>query len=125
MGGTVKNKSEFAIYTFSGPANVSSNVQAETEAILHVLSIVSKMNISKGRVVICSDSTEAISVTSKGLEAHLSDKIPPQEVKSLLESYVYLQFVPRELNEDADSLAKDGLKRGFLAQHWSPSVRGL
>lgn len=40
-------------------------------------------------------------------------------LKSIIGSRVYLYYVPKELNENADSLAKDGLDKDYLYTYWA------
>lgn len=58
--GCIKGSGGSLLYVFSGNVKVYSAVEAEIEAILHVISVLHKNKLLINRVVIYSDSTNAI-----------------------------------------------------------------
>lgn len=59
---------------------------------------------------------------NKGLHVDFPLLDPGFSFEHLLNSSIFIQFVPRELNENADSLAKKGLGRPIMSAHWTGAV---
>ncbi|KAL8098990.1 hypothetical protein AgCh_031628 [Apium graveolens] len=82
IGGTIKKRSRNSIgklvHSFSGPVEVNSSTEAEIEALLHVIRIVISKSLTTSRIVICSDSREALKVVRTGLQyfSPISGPIP-------------------------------------------------
>ena len=97
---------------------VKSGLHAEVEAIKYILDLVSNHRLPVGRVAICSDCTEAIQSFRKGDTMGLYSKIQSSLFDNFLSTTVSLFYVSRELNMEADTLAKEGLDRGSAVSYW-------
>ena len=71
------------------------------------------------QVAICSDSTEALQLLRKGIDLSKILKISVQDFSIVLSSNVSLHYVSRDLNSEADTLAKEGLYRVSEAVYWN------
>ena len=97
------------------PIKVASSLEAEIEAILFAIRLLQGRFLLNAQVVICSDSKEAIEQVYAGLPHHTSISSTFKGV-FILPFYSFpLHFVPRELNTDADLLAKRGLSYKEIA----------
>lgn len=120
IGGTIKNKSGTLTHVFTGPVAVHTSQAVEIEAIVHVLRLVLERKIANQSIVICSDSTTVIEEISMGLKQNMPVAGPLHNLANMLGSVVHLNFVPRDLNANADSLAKCGINRPRLVTYWAP-----
>lgn len=66
IGGNVKDISGALCYVFSGPCLISSSTDAELMAILHIVELWIEGRFSLKKIVICSDSREAINLCKLG-----------------------------------------------------------
>ncbi|WOH13938.1 hypothetical protein DCAR_0933451 [Daucus carota subsp. sativus] len=121
IGGVMVNKEGKRFYRFSGPSTAQNIQEAEISAILHALSIIRGSFIDMGKVVLCSDSSIAINAIYEGLDKNFPLLEPDFDVKCLLHGSVCIHFVPSSINEEADGLAKNGIDRQFLWEHWATS----
>lgn len=119
IGGNIKRKANSLIYVFSGPAAVSSAEEAEIEAILHVLDVCSTSQFKEKRIVICSDSTNALEKVRGGLKSYLPLRGENFDLQKQLGTNIFLHYVPRDFNMDEDGLAKEGLNRPVLHSYWT------
>lgn len=117
--GQVSNKEGKIIYTFSGPVKALNSLEAEIEAIIHVILLILNNKFQHGRIVICSDSNEAMGHIRNGLRFFSSSLGHIQNLRLMVDGLFSLAFVPRELNDTADSLAKSGLSKSLLFSHWA------
>lgn len=118
IGGRITNNKGKIVYIFSGPVTVDSSLEAEIEAITHMFHIIKKPSLEGKSTVICSDSALALKAFRVG-----NSKLVKQEILdyalSRMDQNVTLNFVPRDLNENADSLAKSGLRRDSFSHFWA------
>ncbi|KAK1398503.1 hypothetical protein POM88_008366 [Heracleum sosnowskyi] len=119
IGGNIKDKSGAIIFEFSSPVNARDSLAAEFEAIKHVISISSSQIFEGGKILICLDSLQAISSVKSGIFDGLQVVIRNKDIKKWVDGKIELGYVPRYLNEEADSLGKYGLKRQVLASYWA------
>lgn len=112
------------MYSFSGPVPVYTSGEAEIEAILHVVGILISQRFPSNnfKIAICSDSVVAIEEVRMGLRKYVPLNGLIQNLSSLLGSLFTLHYVPREINENADSLAKAGLGRNALSSIWASTL---
>lgn len=126
IGGSIYNNKGTVIYSFSGPCSANSILEAEIKAILHVAKVLDKEEFKSFRVSISSDSREAIDFFKEGYDWQVSHKLNliidashvPLNLNDLSSK---LCFVQRELNQNADNLAKKGLARPTLSSYWNES----
>ena len=101
-------------------------MEAEIEAIVHVLSLVFASRLKGFSTVICSDSSLAINAIYEGLEHSFPLLAPPFNIQALLEESIQLNYIPSVLNEEADELAKSGVNREvfsfFGTRHYSSTI---
>lgn len=119
IGGQVINRAGRVIYSFSGPMVVSNSLEAEIEAILHVIRMIVANKFRDSRIVICSDSTEALSQVRNGFPLYFSSVGWPRNLTTLINKRFHLDFVPRDINEVADSLAKSRLNKSHFFSKWA------
>ncbi|KAK1401501.1 hypothetical protein POM88_001106 [Heracleum sosnowskyi] len=95
------------------------SVNTEIEAFLHVISLISVGEFANKRIVICSDSVNALEQIRIELPYYypIQGRIP--NIKSILGWTTFLHYVPRNLNLEVDSLAKSGLNRKAMAFFWA------
>ncbi|WOH12510.1 hypothetical protein DCAR_0832014 [Daucus carota subsp. sativus] len=122
IGGIIKNKCGQILYCFSAPSYGYTIHEAEIEAILHVLSVFRSNPCLMHNSVICSDSVVAINAISAGLEYSFPLLVPDFSINEIFQNSVCLNFVPSDLNDEADQLAKDGLNRDQFSAFWSAQV---
>ena len=118
IGGRILDKTGKIIHVFSKPVMVKNVFHAEVEAIKYIMDLILSHNLPGGQVAICSDCTEAIQFFRKGASMSLYSKHQSTIFDFLLNSTVSLFYVPRELNIEADALAKGGLHRALSASYW-------
>ena len=123
IGGYVKDASGKLILMFSGPVKSSSALESEVEAIIFVINWMLSLKMLFRRLVICSDSSVAVNSLNEGI----SIKFPVRALnffhQGLINSSIFVQFVPRYLNEQADELAKKGLHRFSMFQKVMGPIR--
>lgn len=90
VGGYIKNKSGDLVYVFSGPIKVSNALSAEIEAILHVVRMILSRQLKPGKILICSDSCEALESVREGLPSYLPMKDWIQGQKEMVNSTFFL-----------------------------------
>nr|XP_017256449.1 PREDICTED: uncharacterized protein LOC108226007 [Daucus carota subsp. sativus] len=118
IGGRVVNKNKKILHVFSIPVQVENGLHAELEALIYAIGLVSSHYPKVARYAICSDSKEALQLIRNReevgniLQRSIPDFIP------LLDSSVSLYYVSRELNVEADALAKKGIQRIAPALFW-------
>lgn len=121
VGGSIFCKSGKLVYCFSGQVFSFSALESEVMALLHILSVINSSCIRTLRTVVCSDSAEAINSIYNGLATTFPLLIPNFSINHLLNNGTNIHFVPSELNDNADCLAKSGLNRERWAVYWDPS----
>ncbi|KAK1399511.1 hypothetical protein POM88_009374 [Heracleum sosnowskyi] len=119
IGGCIKAKGNRMVYVFSSPINTVSSESTEVEAIFHVINLSMSTRLNNKRMVVCSDSTSAISIVQSCLQGFLPIHEIDNNIKSFLGSIIFLHYVPREINVNAYSLAKAGLNREAMAVYWA------
>ncbi|KAK1395129.1 hypothetical protein POM88_014185 [Heracleum sosnowskyi] len=119
IGGNIKDKSRAIIYAFYVPVNARDSLAAEFEAIKHVILISSSRIFEGGKILICSDSSQAISSVKSGIFDGLQVVIRNKDIKEWVDGKIKMGYVPKYLNEEANSLAKYGLKRQASASYWA------
>lgn len=118
IGGFIKNKDGATICLFSGPLRVNNILSAEIEAILMVLSLIKNFRLLSKNTVICSDSQDALSNIFQGLKSYypVSGMIVTADILKV--PNISFQYVNRDLNLEADNLAKEGLSRPHMSVRW-------
>ena len=119
MGGTIKTKEGRAILTFSGPVLAISAVHAEIQAIIFAINCLASRNIKYTRAVVCSDSITAVNALNKGLQFDFPILYMDFKYQHMINVSIFIHYVPRSLNENADSLAKSGLHRPVMKATWT------
>lgn len=116
IGGLIWNKGGSVVYTFSGPSlNATCILEAEVEAILHVMHFFMYASRMRGKAVICSDSSQAVNSIYGGLEHSFPLLWPSFDTSSLLKSSVQLNYIPSVINEEAHDLATAGIYRECMS----------
>lgn len=111
IGGCIKGPGGTLLYVFSGKVKVLSATEAEIEAILYTIGVVQMSNFATNRVVICSDCFNAIEQVTTGLRTYAPLLDPSRNLLNSLGQKYFIHYVPREINGNADFLAKKGLSR--------------
>ncbi|KAK1373513.1 hypothetical protein POM88_029706 [Heracleum sosnowskyi] len=119
IGVCIRTKGNRMVYVFSGPINTANSESTEVESILHVINLSMSSRLRNKRMVVCSDSTSALSIVQAGLQGFLPIHGTIKNINSLLGFTIFLHYVPREINVNADSLAKTGLNRETMAAYWA------
>ena len=119
IGGRILNNEKRVLHVFSIPVKVVNDLQAKLEALLYTLEQVDRHFNTEARIAICSDSKEALQLIRTGDDQCAVLRRPIPDFSSLLDSQVSLFYVPRELNSEADDLAKEGLNRASEAIFWA------
>ena len=119
IGGRILNNLGQIIHVFSIPVQVDSGLQAEIEAMVYTLDLIQLHFDQSKQVAICSDSTEALQLLRKGTDLSKILKRSIQDFSTVLSSNVSLHYVSRDLNSEADTLAKEGLYRVSQAVYWT------
>lgn len=104
---------------FSGPVDVKNSEEAEIEAIIHLIRLIQNKEVKATKLCICSDSTMAIASIRNGLPVYVPIHGPIQSITHLVDKAFHLEFTPRDLNRNADSLAKMGLNRPTMISYWA------
>lgn len=118
ISGNIKDKLGSLCYVFSGPCSTSISSEAELKAILHLVELWLKGCFISKKLVICSDSREAINLCKVGFFKGFPILVQNREVISIFRDHISLDYVPRELNSDADNLASNGLCKQALHSVW-------
>ena len=66
-----------------------------------------------------SDSVTAMNAIYEGLDRSFPLLCPDFDIQSLLHACVTLNFVPSQLNVEADSLAQNGVNKSGLCSYWA------
>ena len=119
IGGTIKGKDGRNILTFSGPTNTSTALMTEIRAILFVITSIATRKLKYSRAVICSDSVIAVNAFNKGLLTEFPMLYQEFNSQHLIQESLFIHYVPRALNENADSLAKNGISRPTVISIWA------
>lgn len=119
IGGNIKSDAGSILHVFSGKIEVTGSLEAECEAILYVANLCLLNKVSAKRIVICSDSSNAIEAVRTGLRMYMPLKGIPKDLYKLLGHQIFLNYVPRELNEEANVLAKAGVNRSPFYSYWA------
>lgn len=106
-------------YSFSGPLKVFTSLEAELGAILHISQIISNKIFRGKRIVVCTDSLEAMDLIFSGSYLCSEVLIKGKKIQELVNSLFCLNFVSKDNNSDADSLAKGGLGRQSISSYWA------
>lgn len=118
IGGNLKINKGSLRYVFSGPCYVSSSSEAELLAILHVTGLWMDGLISPKKMIICSDSREAINLCKTGYLNGFPILVRNRNIKSIIGDFIQIEYVPSDLNYEADSLATNGINRQSLQSVW-------
>lgn len=119
IGGTVKDKGGKVWYTFSGSIHSSTADEVAVKAIWFIIKWFVSNRLLQYRMVICSNSLVAVNAVNKG-DYSLFPIIPLEEECSRhINNSVFIHFVPKDLNEDAVSLAQKGTCRPYISEFWS------
>ena len=118
IGGNIVRSTGESLLIFSGPVSSQTALEAEIEAVLYVLDFVQHNKLHNRKVVVCTDSMLALNSIYKGLGIDFPLLAPKYDLDSMLHGSVMIRFIPRELNDNADQLAKSGASRSafFLYQ---------
>lgn len=81
---------------------------------MHIVELWIEGCFSSKKMVICSDSREAINLCKLGYIKGFPILVQNRSVISIFRDHIQLEFVPRELNSNADSLATNGICKQFL-----------
>ena len=93
-------------------------MEAEIIALLHALNSIRTTYLHLHKVVVCSGSIKAIDSIYEGLHQTFPLLAPNFNISNLLENSVCINFVPPELNEEAQALAKNGTTIPFISCRW-------
>lgn len=120
MGGYLKDKENNLLFIFSGPLQVSSILQAEISAVMHLLKSFEESRFSKEDRVFYLDSVEALNVISRvKLGYEVGSVMIDYSTRDLIRKpNVLFKHISRRLNLGADDLAKQGIERKALIQGW-------
>lgn len=116
IGGYLSDKYGNNILIFSGPVFSNSAAETEVDAILHIINWLFKQNWELKRTVICSDSSSVVNAYNEGLEIKFPLKALNFNHLQFVNSAIFIHFVPRYLNEQADDLAKKGITRSHMLE---------
>lgn len=119
IGGYLKNREVRILYMFSGLIAVKNSQDAEIEAMIHLIRLILHHSYMKRTICICSDSTTAIASMRDGLQTYVPVHELIPNLKDLVGRDIQLDYVSRELNVSADSLAKIGLQRPSTVTYWA------
>ena len=111
MGGYIKSKQGGLLLIFSGPIKVNGPLEAEVEGVLFLLKWIIEYKLNKKKVVVCTDSVEAINIFNSDFQSKFPLKFLDFSFQECINRSIFVQYVPRYLNEQADSLAKNGINR--------------
>lgn len=119
-GGYLKDKENNILFIFSGPLQVSTSLQAEVSAVLHLIRVLENSRFSKDDCVIYLDSEEVLQLVSKAKSGYEVDNclVEPYSCALIRKPNIHFKHVSRRLNLGADDLAKQGKERKSLVQGW-------
>lgn len=103
-------------FFFSGPTLSLTPYQTEKETLFFLLRQLQSNNMIQAHITIFTDSKMLISNINK-LRNNLHDYNPAEIVYKLINS-INLVFIDRDLNSQANSLAKEGLGRLSMITKW-------
>lgn len=69
-------------------------------------------------MMVSSDSLQAMNVVRNGELLGNRILVQGRELKDIVQHVFMMSYVPRELNKEADSLAKCGLAQNNLVEYW-------
>lgn len=124
IGGSIVRCTGESLMIFSGPVSSMTALEAEIEAVLYVLNVIHNANLHNRRAVVCTDSMSAINSIYKGLGIDFPLLVPKFDLERLLNESVTIKFIPRELNGNADQLAKEGASRSIFFLYHPMQPRG-
>lgn len=121
IGGRMRNKAKDQIYVFAGPVKVRNSFEAEIEAIIHMVRSIlhNGLELKCKSFAICADSTAALEQIRSGLKTYQSLAGPICGLLDPNRPVLSFHYVSRDLNENADSLAKAGLNKPYLYSYWA------
>lgn len=119
IGGNIKDRNGVILHAFSGQVNSRDSADAEIEAIKYVISVSLHHIFEDEIILICSDSLNAISTIRSGKRDGLPILLQNRDIRDWIKGKIVLAYVPRYLNEEADSLAKTGLQRPRWISYWA------
>ena len=119
MGGFIKNSQGRIKFLFSGPSPASNAEEAEVFGLIYILRKIISKNFHSKRVLICSDSTVVVNAFNSGFDMAYPLLIPNFSFQSFINTSIFIQFVPRNLNDTADLLAKKGIGRPNTVVYWT------
>lgn len=95
-----------------------TSLEAELGAILHISQIISNKIFRGKRIVVCTDSLEAMDLIFSGSYLCSEVLIKGKKIQELVNSLFCLNFVSKDNNSDADSLVflSDSSVVGSLSQ---------
>ena len=116
IGGILKNHDGKTIILFSGPVPSINALDTELHSVLRIILWVINLCFAHKRVVVCTDLSEVVSAFNEGISIKFPLKCVDFEFEHLVNKFIFIQFVPRYLNEQTDDLAKKGLSRPNLIE---------
>lgn len=106
IGGVIRSNVGDLEYIFSGPSDVSHASEAEKEACMHVIKVLSGKSISNIKIVICSDSVETIKYMERQKYEVDLNVVHNLGFIAVIDQ-VNFKVINRAYNYEADGLAKD------------------
>lgn len=119
IAGWVKSKDGSIRHTFSGTVKSSNALESQLLAIIHMVKILILKGLPQSKVIICSDSLDAIEAIQRGQHILATTSIRGKSIQSIVSNSLTLCHVPQDLNLDADNLAKTGLSRPHMVHYWA------
>lgn len=120
IGGYLKDVNGSLKFLFSGPVRSLSSMQAELEAVSHLIKSIAASQFSSEKCLIHLDSEEVVSFILK-IKAGLvvkTDLLEDELVNIFMRPNLKFKYIGREMNSGADDLAKQGRQRNYLLQGW-------
>ena len=119
IGGTIRDKSGNLVLSFSGPVLAAAAVMAELRSVIYAIDCIVARKLSHLRSVICSDSILVVNAFNKGVLIDFPILHLEFRHQNLINKTIFVQYVPRYLNENADSLAKNGITKHYVKACWA------
>lgn len=116
IGGFLMAKSGKVLFLFSGPSQKNSSYEAEWEAVEFMLKNILRKGLEKSHIALFSDSKGMVSNMNMGIATHDLDTSIMDHMHEA--HYFFLHFVRREINFEADSMAREGSKRQSMLAGW-------
>lgn len=116
IGGFLMNKSSKVIFLFANPTQCSNAQDAEFQALVFLLKAVQSSSYSHKTLTIFSDSTNLIKLVmdfKKGSAINMD----LDQVSEVMD-HTHIVHISRDLNKEADQLAKQGLNRPSPVSGW-------